>query len=150
MPRYFTLSEAERLLAKVGGQVRQAVHLKTELETVNQEFEALTQRVAMAGGMIVNQERFLTLRSRRDGLAKRLRERIEEIHEHGCQIKDLDRGLLDFPTIYRGEEVLLCWKMGEETIGYWHGMNDGFAGRRKIDDEFIANHRGESDAAGEG
>jgi len=149
MPRYFTLREAEQLLTEVAERMRRAIQVKTEMEAVSQEFEALTQRVAMAGGMIVNQQRFLALRSRRETLAKRLRELIEEIHGYGCRIKDLNRGLLDFPTIYRGEEVLLCWELGEETIGYWHRMNDGFSGRRKIDEEFIENHQGESGAEGE-
>ena len=59
----------------------------------------------------------------------------------GAQIKDLDIGLIDFLTMYRGREVLLCWKLGEEGIGYWHGTEEGFRGRKPIDDEFREHRR---------
>ena len=58
-------------------------------------------------------------------------------------VKDLDVGLVDFPTLFRGEEVYLCWRMDEDDIDYWHGVHEGFAGRRPIDQQFIDNHRGE-------
>ena len=47
-------------------------------------------------------------------------------------VKDLDRGLVDFPAFRHGEEVLLCWQVGEDEIGYWHGVDDGFAGRKPL------------------
>ena len=59
-------------------------------------------------------------------------------------VKDLDVGLIDFPTLYRGEEVYLCWKLGETGIQYWHGIDEGFRGRKKIDRDFLDNHKGES------
>jgi hypothetical protein len=55
-------------------------------------------------------------------------------------VKDLDTGLLDFPTLYQGREVYLCWRLGESQINYWHGVDEGFAGRKAIDDDFLANH----------
>ena len=51
----------------------------------------------------------------------------------GVQVKDLETGLLDFPCVVDGEVILLCWRMGEETITHWHGTNEGFAGRKAID-----------------
>ena len=64
------------------------------------------------------------------------------MNELGAQIKDLDIGLIDFPTMYRGREVLLCWKLGEERIAFWHGTDEGFKGRKAINDEFREQHRG--------
>jgi hypothetical protein len=58
---------------------------------------------------------------------------VEELHALGVQVKDLDEGLVDFPAVREGEEVLLCWRVGEAEVGYWHGLADGFAGRRPID-----------------
>ena len=55
---------------------------------------------------------------------------IDEIVEHGAQVKDIDEGLIDFPALRGGETVLLCWKLGEDEIRYWHTVEDGFAGRR--------------------
>jgi len=144
MPRYFTLAEAERLLPHVEEQIRQAIHLKQEHEQAHEQIQHTAQRVAMAGGMLVNREELLSWRARMDATALRLKEIIESIHEAGCQIKDLDIGLLDFPTLFRGEEVLLCWKLGEKGIHFWHGLQEGFRGRRTIDQEFLDHHRGDT------
>jgi len=57
---------------------------------------------------------------------------IDEIAAHGAQVKDIDEGLIDFPALSRGEPVLLCWKLGEDEIRYWHTVEDGFAGRREL------------------
>jgi hypothetical protein len=57
------------------------------------------------------------------------------------QVKDLDIGLLDFPCIVDGKVVLLCWKLGELTIGHWHGVDEGYGGRKRIDAR-IANATG--------
>ncbi len=57
---------------------------------------------------------------------------IDSIHRKGEELKDIDLGLVDFPAVINGEEVLLCWKRGEETITHYHGLHDGFAGRKPI------------------
>ena len=65
-------------------------------------------------------------------LARELARLVDEIGSCGAQVKDLDSGLVDFPARRRGETVLLCWKLGEEEIRYWHRIEDGFAGRRPL------------------
>ncbi len=57
---------------------------------------------------------------------------MRELSEAGIQVKDLEAGLVDFPHLRQGEEVFLCWKLGEETIGYWHELESGFAGRKLL------------------
>ena len=57
---------------------------------------------------------------------------VEGIHELGGQVKDVEQGLVDFPALRSGEEVLLCWRLGEDEIRYWHGVEEGFAGRREL------------------
>lgn len=144
MPHYFTLEQAEKLLPRVEEQIRQAIHLKQEHQQAQEQIQRIAQQVAFAGGMLVNREELLSWRARRDATAMRLKETIEAIHECGCQIKDLDIGLLDFPTVFRGEEVLLCWRLGEPGIRFWHGLHEGYRGRKQIDREFMENHRGDS------
>ena len=56
----------------------------------------------------------------------------EQISDAGAQIKSLEEGLLDFPSSRDGEDVLLCWKLGEEEISYWHGLDEGFAARKPL------------------
>ena len=143
MPQHFTLDQARNLLPRVKENLQQALVLKREHEKAEQSLQTIVNRVQMMGGMVLNRQEMVGHRSRMDATSMRLREVVEEIHELGCQIKDLDVGLLDFPTFYRGNEVLLCWKLGEEDITFWHGLEEGFRGRKPIDDEFLENHRGD-------
>src|SRR5947199_127615 len=55
---------------------------------------------------------------------------VAQLEELGVLVKDLDRGLVDFPALRDGEEVLLCWEVGEDEIAFWHGVDEGFAGRK--------------------
>lgn len=144
MTRYFTLQEAERLLPEVESAIREAISLKAEHQKAEMEQRAATQRVMMLGGVDLDRRAFLDLRARREASALRLKEVIEKIHELGCLVKDLDTGLIDFPTLFHGEEVYLCWKLGETGIGFWHKVEDGFKGRQPIDRDFLDNHRGET------
>lgn len=66
------------------------------------------------------------------GLVEALREQIEAIQETGCLIKDIEVGLVDWPALHQGREVLLCWKYGEPEVGFWHELHTGFAGRRPV------------------
>jgi hypothetical protein len=143
MPRYFTRDEAEKLMRAIVPEVRQMIHIGQEHRQAEEQLEAVSARVAMLGGVMVNRDKLVALRSRRDALILRLKETVETLHGYGCQIKDHRSGLVDFPTLYRGEEVYLCWKFGEERIAFWHG-EEGFRGRREIDREFLENHRGDA------
>jgi hypothetical protein len=143
MPRYFTLDQARRVLPSVADRLRAAVAIKQELDRAEREAGRITHQISMMGGMAVNRERVASLRNAREAAARQLRRIIEEIHEEGVQVKDLDLGLIDFPTLYRGEEVLLCWKLGESDIEFWHGLSEGFRGRKPIDRDFADNHRGD-------
>ena len=58
---------------------------------------------------------------------------VDRLEELGVVLKDLDLGLLDFPSVRDGEDVLLCWQVGEEAVTSWHGLEEGFAGRKPID-----------------
>ena len=146
MPRYFTLDQARAYLPSVGENLRTAIRLKEQHGKAQAELDAIHHQVSMMGGMVPDRAKFLGHRARLDATAMRLKEILDEMSELGVQIKDLDIGLIDFPTLYRGEEVLLCWKLDENDIEYWHSLDDGFRGRRPIDREFLANHRGESES----
>ena len=57
---------------------------------------------------------------------------INKIESHGCIVKDMDLGLLDFPALREGESIYLCWKAGEPSIGHWHGIEETFADRKPL------------------
>ena|SRR5579863_6663372 len=144
MARRFTLEEAERLLPQIEEGIRAAVSLKSEYEEAESTIQAVTQRVIMLGGVLVDRKAIYQNRLRRDNSAELLKAEVEKIQQTGCVIKDLDLGLVDFPTLFRGEEVYICWKLGEAGIGFWHGIHEGFAGRKAIDQDFRDHHRGDA------
>lgn len=144
MPRYFTLAQARAALSVVGRNIREAVQAKARYSEAEQAIQDLTQRILMMGGINVDTAVAEAWKNQFDVNAQTLKTSVDKIEEMGVLIKDLDTGLVDFPTLFRGEEVYLCWRMDEDTIGHWHGVNDGFAGRRPIDKNFVDNHRGES------
>ncbi len=143
MARHFKHAEAQALLPEIERAVRNAVQLKAVYQEAEEELRRASQRIMMLGGSIVDRQSILAVRGRRDTTAAQLKEAIETVREQGCLIKDLDIGLVDFPTYYRGNEVYLCWKLGEDHIGYWHGVDEGFRGRKPIDQDFLDNHEGE-------
>jgi hypothetical protein len=143
VPKRFTLTEAESLLPEVDTLIREAVSRKAQYQEAEQELQAFAQRVAMQGGVVVNREFVLQRRVERDRHGESLKTAVGKIQELGVLIKDLDIGLVDFPALFHGEEVYLCWKMGESGIRYWHGVDEGFAGRKPIDQDFLDHHQGD-------
>jgi hypothetical protein len=144
MSRYFTREQAERMLPKVEGLIREALFLKAEFQESDQILRTATRDIMMRGGMNMDRDRLLQARQKRDSSVAKLQATLEQVQEQGCLVKDLDIGLLDFPTLYRGQEVYLCWRLGEPRIDFWHGVDEGFRGRKPIDAEFLVNHTGEA------
>src|SRR5260370_15558577 len=140
MPRFFTIQQAERLLPEVESTIRDAISAKSGYEQAEEEMQNFSRRIMMLGGVVVDHTRVLEHRDRRESSALLLKAAMEKIEEIGCLVKDLDIGLIDFPTLLRGEEVYLCWKMGESGIDYWHGVPAGSHTRKAINQAFLANH----------
>ena len=143
MARRFTLAEAQSLIPEVGRLLRDAVSLKGAYQEAEQAIQTWNQRITMMGGVMVDRNQAIDTRKRRDTSAASLRSAIEQVQAIGCVVKDLDIGLIDFPTEFRGEEVYLCWKLGEPKIEFWHPVTEGFRGRKAIDQDFLDNHRGD-------
>jgi hypothetical protein len=57
---------------------------------------------------------------------------VAALEAAGVQVKDMDEGLVDFPARHAGRDILLCWKVGEPAVSYWHGLDEGFAGRKPL------------------
>jgi hypothetical protein len=143
MSRRFTHAEAESFLPDLDRILRSAIELKSEYDQAEQEIQSFQERVMMMGGVVVDRDRVLEARTQRDSIAGKLRVAIEQVQEIGCLIKDLEIGLVDFPTVFRGSEVYLCWKLGEPAIEYWHGVDEGYRGRKPIDQDFLDHHQGD-------
>ena len=129
--RHFTPEEANVALAQVRPLVERMVERRGAHQQALERQEELEGRIRGNGGGIppaVLAEAAAEI----ERLERELAKLVDEIGERGAQVKDLDEGLIDFPALRRGETVLLCWKLGEDEIRYWHTVDDGFAGRRPL------------------
>ena len=133
--RSFTLEEAQSLLPVLESLLRTAIDGKKLIETVDAELQDLAHRVFLSGGLLVNIIQVARRKAEREKTIQRVKDTLAEIDATGVQVKDLDIGLLDFPCQVEGRTLLLCWKLGEKGITHWHDTDEGFAGRKPIDEK---------------
>jgi hypothetical protein len=131
--RTFTLDEAQELLPVLESLLRSAIDGKKLIESADTEFQEVIQRILLNGGMSLNTVQLAHRKAQREKAVQRVKDAMAEIDAMGVQVKDLDIGLLDFPCEVDGQIVLLCWKLGEKAITHWHGVSEGFAGRKPVD-----------------
>lgn len=132
--RTFTLDEAQSLLPVLESLLRTAMAAKKTIEDFEAEQQALAHRVFLNGGTFLNVVPLARKKAERVKAEQRGKDAIAEINAIGVQVKDLDMGLLDFPCEVNGQTILLCWKLGEKSITHWHGVEEGFAGRKPVDE----------------
>ena len=131
--RTFTLDEAQSLLPVLESLLRSAINAKKFIEEYDAQMQALHHRIFLNGGMFLDIVPLARRKAERVKAEQRAKDAVAEIDSIGVQVKDLDMGLLDFPCVVEGQIVLLCWKLGEKAITHWHGVQEGFAGRKPID-----------------
>jgi len=129
--RHFTAEEANAALADVRPLVERMVAQRRAHAQALERQEELEGRIRGNGGGIPPAT-LADAAAEIERLERELARIVDEIGEHGAQVKDLDEGLIDFPALRRGETVLLCWKLGEDEIRWWHRVEDGFPGRRPL------------------
>jgi len=132
--KLFDRREAEELLPAIEPFLEEAQKQKRALDSITAEISNAALRIMMLGGSLPPFAELNRKKNQREKVAEQLNQTVDEIQQTGCLVKDLDTGLVDFPSLRRGEKVYLCWKLGEERIGYWHGIEEGFAGRKPLDD----------------
>lgn len=131
--RHFSPEDANAELEHVRPLVEQMVeHRRGHIAALEQQ-EALEGRIRGNGGGIPPAV-LADANAAVEREARALARTIDAIAEHGAEVKDVDEGLIDFPALHRGETVLLCWKLGEDEIRWWHRIEDGFAGRRPVEE----------------
>jgi len=129
--RYFTVDEANEALVEVRPLTEELVAHRRALVDLQERQSALTTRIAGNGGNVEPSE-LQDVQERLDEEVAGIARCVARIHELGALVKDLDDGLVDFPAQREGEEVLLCWRLGEDEIAFWHGLDEGFAGRKPL------------------
>ncbi len=129
--RHFTPEEANAALAEVGPLVERMVeHRRAHVAALARQ-EELEVRIRGNGGGIPPAT-LAAAAAEVESDAHELTGVIDELLEYGVEVKDIDDGLVDFPALRHGETVLLCWKLGEDEVRYWHTVEAGFAGRREL------------------
>jgi hypothetical protein len=132
--RTFSVDGAEALLPLMETLLRRAMEAKTRVEEIEKQFQAINRNIFLRGGVELDIVPLARLRAESDKGVQQIKDTMAEIESTGAQIKDLDLGLIDFPCAVDGETILLCWKIGEPRITHWHSAEEGFAGRKPIND----------------
>ena len=133
MQRTFTAEEANEALAALRPVAEAMVAHRRALTEAQHRQADLVVKIAGNGGDLGPsdlQEAAAAIQREADGIAECLR----VLDDAGVQVKSLEEGLIDFPSLRDGEDVLLCWQVGEPEVAFWHGIDEGFAGRKPLDD----------------
>lgn len=133
----FTLEEAQTLLPVLRSLLQRSIEGKKTLEETDKEFQDLNHRILLSGGLFIDVPKVARRRAEREKAIQATKDALAEIESIGVQVKDLDMGLLDFPCMVDDQMVLLCWKLDEDSIQFWHGLEEGFRGRKPIDERIL-------------
>ncbi len=127
-PRLFTVNEANDLLPKLRPLVEQILENIRRLKGASETVIRREQLDAEAPDLMDQLRRDVEVAK----LIGQVQGWVEEINAHGCMCKGVEQGLIDFPCMLGAEVVYLCWQLGEPSVGFWHRIEDGFAGRKPL------------------
>jgi hypothetical protein len=133
--KIFSLTEAEHARRQVEPLLIDAMQGRREMGELEESLSAIANRIQIMGGVTIDYDTASRLRSDLNQIADKVKDALEQIQATGCIVKDLDSGLVDFPSVIKDEEVFLCWKLGEDCIRFYHRQDEGFSGRKPIDPE---------------
>jgi hypothetical protein len=128
----FTPTEANSALERVRPAAERLVTLRARMRELEREQGEIVTAIGGNGGGYAAGD-LNAAQTELAGLADAALACVERLEEIGVVVKDLDVGLLDFPATREGAEVLLCWRVGEAAVEYWHGLDEGYAGRKPVD-----------------
>jgi len=131
-PKYFTVGEANALLPSLRPILQRIAEKRRELQAKREALAAFRRQAAGNGHHLASPD-FLALRKEADFIGEEMQAEIQNVHDLGCLLKDLDLLLVDFPALRAGREILLCWKADEDRVSFWHGTEEGFAGRKPLE-----------------
>ena len=134
MPRYYTLSEANGMLPQLSQLLELMQAQRRQLDLLQGRSSVVAQKTRGNGNHNPGED--VALAQATSQVEEALEAAIKQLQTWGIELKDLQRGLIDFPTLREGREVYLCWQLGESEIAYWHETDTGFAGRQPLDEQF--------------
>ena len=130
--RYFSVADVEALIPALSRLMKRVMTANAEAAEVKTRLQGEQQRIALAGGGVLDRKAWRADLERIERLTTEVQQGLGEIVELGGAPKDLGLGLVDFLHLREGREVNLCWKYGEREIRHWHGLDEGYAGRKPL------------------
>jgi hypothetical protein len=130
-PRLFTAQQANAALPEIRPLVERLVEHRADLLVATARLAELSAGVAGNGGRIDPAQRS-AFADAAAAAEEGIRATVDSLAQAGVLVKDLDAGLVDFPAEREGRPVFLCWQLGEDEVRFWHGVEEGFAGRKPL------------------
>jgi hypothetical protein len=130
--RYFSPEEVEALIPALTELVETLRAAQAAATGARERLQAEQQRLTLAGGGVLDRAAWDAATRARDRENARVERAVTKVGALGGVIKDVATGLVDFPHLRDGRVVNLCWRLGETTIRFWHGMDEGFAARKPL------------------
>ena len=132
--RIFTLEEAEQTLPKVKEVFDKIFEINSKIKATSADINNLLEIWGRDVAEPTHRDHKFYVEGvkKRDGLVGRVKEMVDDIQETGAFVKGVEEGLVDFLFDRGGEIICLCWKYGDKKLGYWHGVSDGYVGRRPL------------------
>ncbi|MBM2826325.1 MAG: hypothetical protein HW403_389 [Dehalococcoidia bacterium] len=133
MPKYFTFEEANNFIPQLSTMMEGVRDCRRRIAAKEQELSQMKgQRVGGNGNYRANEREIRRVQEEINELVGELQQLVSQVHAVGCVVKDMEMGLVDFLTLRDGEEMYLCWRLGEERIGFWHTIEGGYGARQPI------------------
>ena len=129
--QYYTIADANRLLPQIRTQIAELKNSREEIAIKRLKMERLRRDL----GETEHSDQFFVEEAQIEFSLLTARQQIDHLLSQSIEVKDIDSGLVDFLTLIDGREAYLCWRVGEPEIRYWHGVSEGFAGRRRFGEE---------------
>ena len=136
--RHFTIAEANAMIPTLEKFVRRLQALLDQARARYREMEMIKAVGYREDGTLIMAVDYRQAKEEFERAIAEANEIVEQINSSGCQLKSIELGLVDFPARIHGQEVWLCWKLGEPAVRFYHGLEDGYAGRRPIPPEALA------------
>jgi hypothetical protein len=133
--KLFSLSEAEHARRQVEPLLIDAMEGRRHMSDLEEGLSGIANRIQIMGGVTINYDVASRMRSDLNQVVAKVKDALDQIQATGCIVKDLESGLVDFPSMIKNEEVYLCWRLGEDRIRFYHRQDEGFSGRKPINPE---------------
>ena len=132
--KIFTVEEADQMLSTIISILEQLQGLQHSILKTEQEIQDASAKVNAGNGYPIDElkEQIADMTEHQMNLVQAFQSALEQLEQLGCLLKDLTQGLVDFYLLRDGELVFLCWKLGEDRVRFWHGVDTGYADRQPL------------------